>query len=113
MVDDCVYRALSVALDLPWDIVAIRLTVYVLLYHDRPDSNLVWGKMLEDYGFKRRSLPDTCPSCYTVRDFVADHPTGIYILATGSHVIAVINGTYFDTIDTGDYVPAYYWEKIM
>ena len=70
-------------------------------------------KMLEDYGFKRRSLQDTCPSCYTVRDFVADHPIGVYILATGSHVIAVINGTYFDTIDTGDYVPAYYWEKIM
>lgn len=111
LVDDCVFRALSIVLGMDWDTVAIHLGVYVLMEHDRPDSNRVWGRMLEDYGFKRRGIPDSCPNCYTVHQFALDHPSGVYILATGTHVIALIDGTYYDTTDTGDYVPVYYWER--
>ena len=73
--------------------------------------NNLWSTYLRANGFKRRSLPDTCPDCYTVKDFCIDYPFGKYMLATGTHVIAVIDGNYYDTWDSGNEVPLYYWSK--
>lgn len=78
---------------------------------DMPSSNNVWGEYLKQKGFRRAVIPDTCPSCYTVKDFCFDNPSGKFLLATGSHVIAVVNGDYYDTWDSGEEVPIYYWER--
>ena len=56
-------------------------------------------------------MPNMCPPCYTVKDFCKDHPVGTYILATGSHVVTVVDGNYYDTWDSGTEVPIYYWKK--
>ena len=48
---------------------------------------------------------------YTVNDFCADHPTGTYILCIDGHVVTVQDGKYFDTWDSGNEIPVYYWEK--
>jgi hypothetical protein len=39
------------------------------------------------------------------------HPTGYYLLALDEHVVAVRNGYYYDTWDSGDMIVLYYWEK--
>ena len=57
-----------------------------------PSANNVWGSYLRDIGYKRYIIPNTCPDCYTVRDFCIEHAHGRYILATGSHVVAVVDG---------------------
>ena len=74
-----------------------------------PSVDVVWGTYLYSMGFRRGIIPDTCPLCYTVRDFSEDNPKGTYILATNSHVIAVVNGNYFDAWDSGDEVPTTVW----
>ena len=71
----------------------------------------VWGSYLKGKGFRRFILPDTCPDCYTVKDFCLDYPYGTYLLATGSHVVAVINGDYYDAWDSGNETPIYYWTR--
>ena len=76
-----------------------------------PNADSVWSKVLKDFGFKRRSIPDTCPACYTIREFCEDHPEGTYILGTGSHVVAVIDGNLYDTWDSLDETPILYWRK--
>ena len=76
-----------------------------------PSQNNVWGAYLRNIGYTRHIIPDTCPDCYTVRNFSKDHPQGRYILGTGSHVVAVIDGNYYDTWDSGDEIPIYYFEK--
>lgn len=76
-----------------------------------PVDNSVWEEYLRSIGFRRYILPDTCPRCYTVRDFCYDNPFGTFILATGSHVIAVIDGDYYDTWDSGDEVPTSVWRR--
>ena len=111
LVDDCVFRALSIVLDSDWEDVFAKLSVLALMHHDKPDANYVWADLIESNGFKRHILPDTCPNCYKVRDFVRDYPTGTYLLGTGTHVVAVKDGNYYDTFDSGDYVPVYYWAK--
>ena len=79
--------------------------------YDMPSSNEVWGTYLHEHGFKRYVIPDTCPDCYTVNQFCADNPDLKGILATGTHVIAVDSGDFFDTWNSGEEVPIYYWRK--
>lgn len=61
--------------------------------------------------FGKHIIPDTCPYCYTVRDFAREHPNDTYLLKTSGHVIAVESGDYFDTSDSGSEIPVYYWKR--
>ena len=112
-VGDCVIRAISMAEDEEWDDTFIDLMVKCFRLKDIPSSNYAWGSFLHDLGYTRNIVPDTCPDCYTIRDFADDHPEGIYILATGTHVVAVKDGNYYDSWDSGDEVPVYYFKKEM
>ena len=38
-------------------------------------------------------------------------PTGKYIVATGTHAVAVVNGDYYDAWDSGHVMPIYYYTK--
>lgn len=108
---DCTVRAISKILGKSWDEVYISLCTYGLKYYDMPSANYVWGAYLMDKGYKREVIPNTCPQCYTVDDFANDHPKGSYILALTGHVVAVFDGDYYDSWDSGREVPIYYWRK--
>lgn len=108
-VGDCVIRAISIATGKDWDTIYTALAVYGFMLCDMPSSNAVWGAYLKSLGYERNIVIDTCPDCYTVRDFCRDHPSGTFIVGTGTHVVAIIDGNYCDTWDSGDEVPIYYW----
>lgn len=110
-VGDCVIRALSSNMKRSWDSVYSELAGYGYSMKDMPSSNAVFNALLKDHGYKREIISDQCPECYTVRDFCRDHPNGFYILGTGSHVISVKNGDYYDTWDSGNEIPVYYYWK--
>ena len=78
---------------------------------DLPSSNTVWSEYLTDVGYKRKILPDTCNGCYVIRDFAKDHPKGTYIIGTGSHAVAIINGNIVDAWDSSREIPIYYFTK--
>lgn len=108
---DCVIRAIGTVTDTEWDDIYLDLLTKGFQMKEMPSQNNVWGAYLHDIGFTRHIIPDTCPDCYTVEDFTRDHPTGRYILGTGTHVIAVIDGVYYDTWDSGTEIPIYYFQK--
>lgn len=108
---DCVVRALAIALSQSWQKVYLELCVQGLVMGDMPNSNTVWGEVLKSYGFHRYIIPDTCPECYTVSDFAGEHFKGTYILCTGTHVVTVIDGDWYDTANSAGEVPVYYWYK--
>lgn len=110
-VGDCVVRALTILLDDDWHNVYADLTMQGSFMGDMPSSNVVWGEYLKENGFRQFPLQDMCPACYTIRDFCMDFPIGKYLVATGSHVVAVVDGNYYDTSDSGNEVPLYYWRK--
>lgn len=112
LVGDCTVRAISCILDQPWVITYEDLCDRGLSMYDMPSANAVWGSYLRSKGYRRYAIPDACPDCYTVRDFCIEHPKGKYILATGSHVVAVENGEYYDSWDSGNEVPVYFWRKV-
>ncbi len=110
-VEDCVIRALSLFLSLTWDEVYICLCEKGFELKDLPSSNRVWGSFLDDFGYIRNILPNKCPPCYTVKEFCRDFPLGTYLIGTGDHVLVIIDGNYYDTWDSGDLTPIYYWKK--
>lgn len=110
-VGDCVVRSVSKVLDYDWERTYIELAVQGFMMCDMPSANAVWGAYLRNNGFTRHVIPDNCPDCYTVSDFAEDNPHGKFILATGSHVIAISGGNYYDTWDSGSEIPVYYWSK--
>lgn len=110
-VGDCVVRALSIGLDMDWYETYIQLAMQGFAMCDMPSSNKVWGELLKSYGFHRYIIPDTCPDCYTMRDFAGEHFKGTYIVGTGTHVVAVIDGNLYDSWDSSDETPIYYWHK--
>lgn len=110
-VGDCVIRAIAYALQYTWERTFIELALEGFAQRDMPSSNPVWDSYLRKKGFRRYVIPDTCPSCYTIQDFCIDHPDGAFILATGSHVVAVENGNYYDTWDSGNEIPIYYYVR--
>jgi len=110
-VGDCVIRAICKLEEKSWEQIYIEICAYGYEMKDMPAANHVWGKYLQNKGYKRNVIPDTCPDCYTVEDFCKENPKGKYLLATGEHVISVVDGDHFDAWDSSKEVPIYYWHK--
>ncbi len=108
---DCVIRAICVAEDRDWDDVFLDIMTTCFVEKLMIEDNRLWNLYLHKLGYKRHIIPDTCPDCYTVREFAEDHPEGTYILGTGTHAIGVVSGNYYDSWDSGSRVPIFYWKK--
>ena len=110
-VGDCVVRAISKVLDQDWETTFVALCLQGLMLCDLPSSNAVWASYLRHKGFKKKIIPDTCPECYTIKDFCEEHPQGRFVLGTGRHAVAVVDGCYHDAWNSGNETPIYYFEK--
>ena len=110
-IGDCVVRAISAALNQPWERTYIDLCIEGFMFSDMPNSNAIWASYLRSKGFKRSAIPDTCPDCYTLSQFARDHPEGTYIVCTGSHVACIKNGQLLDNWDSSEETVAYYFTK--
>ena len=111
-VGDCTIRAISRVTGMDWKETYLHLLIQGYIMYDMPSANRVWEEFLKSLGFSKYLLPDSCPNCYTVKDFCQDFPVGEYILGTGEHVIAVIDGNYYDSWDSGNEIPLYYFERV-
>ena len=106
---DCVVRAIAIAKEQSWKRTYRELCELGEIECELPNSNFVWGMYLKDKGAKQFLLPESCPQCITVRAFCEKYPDGIYVIGTGSHAVAVIDGDYYDSWDSGNEVPSYFW----
>lgn len=110
-VGDCTIRAICRLLDKDWDSVYTHTVFEGFLRKDMPSGNSTWGAYLKRLGYTRKFIPDSCPDCYTVKEFCRDNPKGRFLLVLDQHVVTVVDGDYYDTWDSGNEVPVYYWLK--
>lgn len=124
-VGDCVIRAITTALSYNWFMVHDELSFLSRKMADMPSSNRVWKEYLTGKGWKEVVVDNSCPNCFSVKEFCKKHKKGRFILSTcsiestnniivtASHVIAVIDGDYYDTWDSGADVPLsyFYYQK--
>ena len=108
---DCTIRAISTLLGETWDDVYIDLSLQGFLMKCMMVENKVWGSYLYQLGYNKfvcQLRDDRCPS---IIEFSISHPEGSYLLCTGSHVVALVDGNYYDTWDSGNEIVDYYWTK--
>ena len=108
---DCVIRALAIILDKTWyevydDLYLVGRQEASVSCHDD-----VWGLYLRMNGFEPFLLPETCPRCTTVRNFTKYYPKGKYVIGTGTHAVAIVDGDYYDSWDSGEEVPSFFWRQ--
>lgn len=108
---DCAIRAVAKALDLTWEEAFALIAANAYQMGNMMDMDYVWGSVLRQQGFYRSAVPNSCPDCYTLRDFAYDHPYGVFVVGTGGHVATVVDGDLYDAWDSSDEVPVYYWSK--
>ena len=111
-VGDCTVRAIAKATGSDWEGAYIGLMLQGFLMADMPSANSVTTAYLRNKGFRRHTIPDDCPDCYTIEDFCDDHPKGTFVIGTGSHLTTVIDGTLWDSWDSRNETPVYYFEKM-
>lgn len=111
MVGDCAVRAVSVALGVDWETAYNLIADAGFNMADMPSSDSVWGAVLRQNGFYRKSIPDSCPDCYTAADFAADHPRGVYVLGFGGHVATIVDGNLYDAWDSSQEIPQFVWYR--
>ena len=110
-VGDCTIRAITKATGKEWAEVYAAVSVFGYAAADMPSANHVWGAYLKRQGYRRYLVDDHGQDIYTVADFCRDNPRGTYLLAISGHVVCAVDGDYYDTWDSGDEIPEYYWIK--
>jgi hypothetical protein len=108
---DCAVRAIAKALDTDWETAYAKMSLLGYTMADLLNAVPVYGALLRQNGFKREAIPNTCPDCYTINDFCRDHPNGRFVVVTGNHVVAVIDGNFYDTWDSGEEIPILYFKE--
>ena len=106
---DCVVRAVAIATDQSWREAYWELCRLGGIHGDLPNSNMIWGMYLKEIGGKQFLLPESCPDCITVRAFCERYPVGVYVIGTGDHAVACIDGDWYDIYDSGGMTPTYFW----
>lgn len=111
---DCQIRALSKALDCTW----IEAFDKLIPYMREEQCNGIGvtvatsSRILGHFGFAYHGISNAKGTKRpTVDSFAKDHPTGTYILRVANHVVAVVDGKYFDTWDSGARSLYGYYEK--
>lgn len=106
---DCVVRAIAIATRQSWRSVYQSLCKVGEIECEMPTSNHVWGLYLRSQGFEPFLLPESCPECVTVRAFCRYFSDGVYVIGTGTHAVTVMDGDYYDSWDSGNEIPSYFW----
>lgn len=108
---DCTVRALMKLLETSWEDAYDELCNAGRFLKRMPDEIDSVAHALSLYGYTKNSIPVTKGSKRpTVASFAAEHPTGRYLLNVANHVVAVVDGHYYDSWDCGSKCVYTYYE---
>lgn len=109
---DCVIRALTKVLNKEWHEVFDELVPIARELQCMPNGKPSYEKYLQMNGFKYQGISNKKGTKRpTIKSFTKEHTEGTYFLRVANHVVASIDGIYYDTWDSGEYSLYGYWYK--
>lgn len=100
---DCTVRALMKLLGVTWEEAYDELCKQGRRLKRMTNETECVYAALAGYGYVKRSISVGKGSKRpTVASFAADHPKGHYLLNVANHVVACVDGHYYDSWDCGD-----------
>jgi hypothetical protein len=106
-IGDCVIRAISIVTGQNRHRVYAGLCVFGYPCTIWGNSNAVWADYLQYLGFKKFADHEN----QTVGEFAEHHKSGRYIIGTGSHAVACVDGDIIDSWYSLDEIVKYYFAK--
>ena len=109
---DCVIRALTKLTGKVWEDVFDDLVPIARELQCMPNGQPCYEAYLKREGFVYHGVSNAKGTKRpTIDRFAKDHPSGVYMARVAHHVVAIIEGVYYDTWDSG-YKSMYgYWVK--
>lgn len=97
---DCEIRAIAKATKMSWEKVVCGLAEIGIETGYSPFVVESYGLFLERQGFKKMRQPRHLDRTkYTLREFIAEHPRGVYVVNMPNHLTVVVNGKNYDIWD--------------
>jgi hypothetical protein len=109
-VSDCVIRSFALASGKTWEETLTSLYEIAIQQKTIPNEKETYTKYAEILNFKKCKIELINGHKPTVKSFSELHPKGIYILRCAGHIVAVKNGNYIDTWDSGYKSVYMYWQ---
>lgn len=109
---DCVIRALTKVTGLPWMSVFTEMLPFCIQFQALHNNQIVYTEYLKYKGFSYTGISNKKGTRRpTVESFAKEHKTGTYFVTVANHVVAIEDGRYFDTWDSGEKSMYGYWTK--
>lgn len=109
---DCVIRALTKVTGKEWLQVFEELVPIAKDFQCMPNGKPCYEAYLKQNGFTYQGVSNAKGTKRpTVDRFAKDHPQGVYFLRVANHCVAVVDGIYYDTWDSGTKSLYGYWSK--
>ena len=109
---DCVIRALTKVLNMEWMEVFEDMIPFCREYQALHNNQIVYTEYLKSKGFKYVGISNKKGSKRpTPKTFAKAHKIGTYFVTVANHVVAIVDGIYYDTWDSGEKSMYGYWEK--
>lgn len=109
---DCVIRALTKVTGKEWDVIFDELVPIARELQCMPNGQPCYVQYLTEKGFEYQGISNRKGTKRpTVDSFAKTHKNGTYFVTVANHVVAIVDGIYYDTWDSG-YKSLYgYWQK--
>lgn len=109
---DCVIRSLTKVTRKEWLQVFEELLPYARELQCMPNGKPCYESYLRDNGFEYHGISNKKGSKRpTVDSFAKENKEGTYLLRVAHHCVAVVDGIYYDTWDSGDCCLYGYWKR--
>ena len=109
---DCVIRALTKVMNKSWMEVFNEMLPICSEFQALHNNKVVYETYLKNNRFTYTGISNKKGTKRpTVESFTKEHKTGMHFVILANHVVAVVDGQYFDTWDCGEKSLYGYWSK--
>ena len=109
---DCVIRAFSKTEDRSWVEIYDELVPIAREMQCMPNTKHAYVKWLKAHGYVYTGISNKKGSKRpTVSGFATSHKQGRYVMVAANHLVAAVDGSFYDSWDSGEKCLYGYWQK--